>query len=104
MPDNEIANLEGIADPIQKKPIARIIIERFRDLTGVPMVLNTSFNRRGEPIVHSPTDAVRTFRATGLDLLFLGDLAAWKPAGRWAKFIRTHAARRQRPPIPATTS
>jgi carbamoyltransferase len=40
----------------------------------VPVVLNTSFNAAGEPIVCTPTDAIRTFLATGLDALVLGDL------------------------------
>jgi len=60
------------------------LIEAFRRLTGVPMVLNTSFNRRDEPIVHSPADAVGAFRRTGLDLLFINDLVAWKPDSRWS--------------------
>ena len=56
------------------------------------MVVNTSFNSRDEPIVHSPADAVRTFCRTSLDLLFLGDLAAWRPGSRWAESIRNYAA------------
>jgi len=54
--------------------------ERFYDLiaefdkrTGVPIVLNTSFNLNGEPIVCTPTDAIRTFFSCGLDALILGD-------------------------------
>ncbi len=50
----------------------RRLIEAFRDLTGVPMVVNTSFNVRGEPIVCSPDDAVRCFAASGLERLYLG--------------------------------
>ena len=42
-------------------------------LTGVPVVLNTSFNVKGEPIVCSPDDAVRCFLNTGLDYLVLGN-------------------------------
>lgn len=80
------------------------LIEHFYRLTGVPMVINTSFNRRREPIVHSPADAVRTFCATGLDLLFLGDVAAWKPHSRWAKSIRAYAASPREAPLPAATS
>ena len=54
------------------------LIESFRELTGVPAVVNTSFNLAGEPIVHSAADAVSTFvRGEGLDLLVLdGFLAA----------------------------
>ena len=47
------------------------LIEEFYRLTGVPMVLNTSFNVRGEPIVCTPRDAIATFYTCGLDALIL---------------------------------
>ncbi|MGE5360924.1 MAG: carbamoyltransferase [Bacteroidales bacterium] len=49
------------------------LVRAFGDLTGVPVVLNTSFNVRGEPIVCSPEDAYRTFVNTGIDVLVLGN-------------------------------
>ncbi|GAA1651810.1 carbamoyltransferase [Nonomuraea maheshkhaliensis] len=49
------------------------VIESFRDMTGTPAVLNTSFNLAGEPIVCSPEDALSTFMRSGLDVLVLGD-------------------------------
>jgi carbamoyltransferase len=49
------------------------IIERFGELTGVPVVMNTSFNLKGEPIVESPAHAFNTFSLSGMDLLFLGN-------------------------------
>lgn len=49
------------------------LIDEFRKLTGVPVVLNTSFNVRGEPIVCTPEDALQCFLGTGMDYLFLGD-------------------------------
>ncbi len=49
------------------------LIESFGAETGTPMVLNTSFNIRGEPIVNSPADAVKCFLTTGMDFLVLGD-------------------------------
>ena len=49
------------------------LIQHFERLTGVPMVLNTSFNRRGEPIVCSPEHALTTFLATDMDYLCIGD-------------------------------
>lgn len=52
--------------------IYRRLIEAFYEETGVPMVLNTSFNDRGEPIVNSPTDALRRFKDSKLDALALG--------------------------------
>ena len=54
------------------------MIEKFRDLTGIPAVMNTSFNDRGEPIVMSPRDALRTFFSTGLDALAIGDFVVRK--------------------------
>jgi carbamoyltransferase len=55
------------------------LIEEFDRLTGVPMVLNTSFNIRGEPIVHRPEQAIECFLRTGMDALFLGDYLLTKP-------------------------
>lgn len=50
----------------------RRLIECFYEATGVPMVVNTSFNVRGEPIVCTPMDALRCFATSGLDVLYLG--------------------------------
>ena len=58
----------------------RALIEHFSQLTGVPIVLNTSFNLNGEPIVNSPVDAIRTFYSTGLDVLYLGSVRVSKEA------------------------
>ena len=49
------------------------VISEFGKLTGVPMVINTSFNVKGQPIVCTPRDAVSTFFMTGMDHLVLGD-------------------------------
>jgi carbamoyltransferase len=49
------------------------VIRAFGDITGVPVVMNTSFNLKGEPIVCTPKDAIRTFYSSGLDVLVLGD-------------------------------
>jgi carbamoyltransferase len=54
-------------------PLYYRLIEEFERLTGVPVLLNTSFNVRGEPIVHTPDDAIRCFLSTGMDRLVLGD-------------------------------
>ena len=45
------------------------VIKEFRELTGVAVILNTSFNIRGEPIVNTPIDAVRCYYGTGIDAL-----------------------------------
>ena len=55
------------------------LIRQFAALTGVPVLLNTSFNVRGEPIVCTPPDAVNCFLNTGLDHLVMGDMLASKP-------------------------
>ena len=47
------------------------IIDAFRKRTGIPIVLNTSFNVRGEPIVCTPEDAIRCFLSTNIDLLVI---------------------------------
>ena len=49
------------------------IIKKFHELTGVPVILNTSFNVAREPIVETPEDAIRCFLGTGIDALLLGD-------------------------------
>jgi carbamoyltransferase len=49
------------------------LLNEFKALTGVPIVLNTSFNIRGEPIACTPEDAVRCFLNTGIDYLVLGN-------------------------------
>jgi carbamoyltransferase len=54
------------------------LIKEFGDRTGVPVIMNTSFNLRGEPIVCTPTDAIRTFYSSGLDALILGNYLVQK--------------------------
>jgi carbamoyltransferase len=54
------------------------LIRAFGDLTGVPMLVNTSFNGFNEPIVCSPRDAVRVFYGTGLDMAVLDSLVLVK--------------------------
>jgi len=49
------------------------LVDAFKTLTGVPVVLNTSFNVRGEPIVCTPDDAVQCFLTTDIDCLVMGD-------------------------------
>jgi carbamoyltransferase len=49
------------------------LLEKFHEKTGVPVLLNTSFNVANEPIVESPEDAIRCFLSTGIDALLLGD-------------------------------
>lgn len=55
-----------------KNPGYHAVIKAFADLTGVPAVLNTSFNVKNEPIVLTPQDAIRCFYTTGMDALAMG--------------------------------
>lgn len=56
----------------QTNPIFYQLVESFAALTGIPILVNTSFNLRGEPIVSSPADAIKTFEWSGMDYLVLG--------------------------------
>ena len=56
------------------------LLKRFEALTGVAVLVNTSFNVRGEPIVCSPTDAYLCFRRTGMDYLVVGNFLLTKAA------------------------
>jgi carbamoyltransferase len=49
------------------------LIKKFKEKTGCPVVVNTSFNVRGEPIVCTPEDAFRCFMGTELELLSIGN-------------------------------
>ena len=54
------------------------LIETFGQATGVPLVLNTSFNLKGEPIVNTPQEAFQTFSKSGIDVLVLGEYVVEK--------------------------
>ncbi len=57
----------------QTNPAYHRMIERFGELTGVPVIMNTSFNLKGEPIVEDPSHAFNTFSLSGMDFLFLNN-------------------------------
>jgi len=57
----------------ETNPRYHALISKFNELTGCPVLVNTSFNVRGEPIVESPEDAFRCLMGTGLDLLAIGN-------------------------------
>lgn len=65
----------GRVQSVDKKdnPKFHSLISEFNKLTNVPILLNTSFNVAGEPIVYTPQDAIKTFFTSGLDLLVLGN-------------------------------
>lgn len=56
----------------ERHGLYRAIIAKFHDKTGCPMVINTSFNVRGEPIVCTPEDSYNCFMATNMDVLVVG--------------------------------
>lgn len=58
------------------------LIQAFGKATGVPVLLNTSFNFKGEPIVNTPAEAFNTFNQSGMDVLVLGDCVVEKPHAR----------------------
>ncbi len=67
-----------------RNPLLTELLEAFAGLTGCPVMINTSFNIRGEPVVCSPNDAYRCFMATDIDVLVIGDFLLLKeeqPAG-----------------------
>ena len=72
-----VHSVEKDMDPLYYKLIAE-----FEKLTGVPVVLNTSFNIKEEPIVCTPKDALRCFYTTGLDDLVIGDFLLSKTQDR----------------------
>jgi len=55
-----------------------MLLQEFFKETGVPVLLNTSFNLGGEPIVESPADAVRTFTNSIIDILIMHNYYCWK--------------------------
>jgi carbamoyltransferase len=57
------------------------IIKKFGEATGVPVLLNTSYNLRGEPIVTTPQQAINTFAASDIDQLVMGPFLVKKPEG-----------------------
>jgi carbamoyltransferase len=71
-----VTHVDGSARPqtVEKEinPLYWNLINEFGKRTGVPVVMNTSFNLRGEAIVNTPTDAVRTFFSSGMDALVIG--------------------------------
>jgi carbamoyltransferase len=76
----------------QTNPIFHELITAFQGLTGCGVLINTSFNVRGEPIVCSPEDAYACFMRTKMDYLVLGtfvldkqDQAAWREDRDWRR-------------------
>jgi carbamoyltransferase len=77
-----VTHVDGSARPqtVEKEinPLYWRLIDEFGKRTGVPVIMNTSFNLRGEAIVHTPTDAIRTFFSSGMDALVIGSFIVMK--------------------------
>jgi carbamoyltransferase len=77
-----VTHVDGSARPqtVEKEisPLYWRLLDEFEKRTGVPVIMNTSFNLRGEAIVHTPTDAVRTFFSSGMDAMIIGSFLVEK--------------------------
>ena len=77
-----VTHVDGSARPqtVERdvNPLYWHLIREFGERTGVPVIMNTSFNLRGEPIVCTPTDAIRTFFSSGMDALVIGSFVVEK--------------------------
>jgi carbamoyltransferase len=63
---------------VDTNPRYHRVISKFKEKTGCPLVVNTSFNVRGEPIICTPTDAFKCFMGTEMDVLAVGDYILYK--------------------------
>ena len=72
------ARVQTVAE--DENPMLYRLLKEFDALTGVPVLVNTSFNIKGEPIVETPEDAIQCFLGTGIDHLILHDLVVSKKA------------------------
>jgi carbamoyltransferase len=59
-------------------PLMYDLLSEFHSQSGIPVIINTSFNERGEPVVNTPDDAVHCFLNTDMDVLVMGELVALK--------------------------
>jgi len=77
-----VTHVDGSARPqtVEREinPLYYRLIDEFGKITGVSVIMNTSFNLRGEAIVHTPTDAIRTFFSSGMDALVIGSFLVEK--------------------------
>lgn len=80
----EIVHVDGTARPqlIRREHSPRFheLVSHFHALTGIPVVINTSLNRRGEPMVCSPADAIAMLYGSGLEFLIMEDVLVSKRA------------------------
>jgi carbamoyltransferase len=81
-----VVHVDGTARPQildrQTNPSYYKILDEYRRITGLPSLINTSFNMHEEPIVCSPSDALRAFKAGHLDYLAIGNFLLKHPDAR----------------------
>ncbi len=81
-----IVHVDGTVRPQvlrrEDQPLLHRVLIRYRELTGLPLVINTSFNMHEEPIVCTPTDAIQTFLRGAADVLVIGTFWIEAPAAK----------------------
>jgi carbamoyltransferase len=85
------ARIQTVSD---ENPPYRALLSAFKQRTGLGLLLNTSLNRRGEPMVETPENALYLFANSALDLMILDGFVVSKPAdfeARLARFVRLSA-------------
>lgn len=78
---------------MKRNPFIYSIIENFEKITGLPIIINTSFNVRGEPIVASSEDAIECFLNTDIDILILENYIIYKKENNNVKSLRKSAVK-----------
>ena len=69
---------QSFAGSLSTENSLKVLIKEFKNLTSFPILVNTSFNIRGEPIVNTVEDAFRCFMGTGIDILVCEDFILYK--------------------------
>ena len=91
-----VVHVDGTARPQiieqETNPSYYRIVDEYRKLTGLPSLINTSFNMHEEPIVCSPFDALRAFTDGGLDYLAIGNYLLEHPSRLGASRLQSQRA------------
>ena len=77
------ARLQAV--PREMAPLFHALLQAYGARTGIPVLLNTSFNLAGEPIVNRATEGYSTFRRCGIDVLVAGQCLVSKAQPAWAR-------------------
>jgi carbamoyltransferase len=93
-----VVHLDGTARPQlirpEIDPFCHAVLSAYFQKSGIPSLVNTSFNMHEEPIVCTPDDAVRAFVRGGLDCLVLGPFLVERPASPGGTAVASHGAAR----------